>query len=66
MNYDDAKASDTAAYGRFFQAMLAAGVYLPPSQFEAWFGSISHGEAELEATLAAARRAFAEVAGAGA
>jgi glutamate-1-semialdehyde 2,1-aminomutase len=42
--------------------MLARGVYLPPSQFEAWFPSLAHGGAELERTLAAARGAFAEVA----
>jgi glutamate-1-semialdehyde 2,1-aminomutase len=43
--------------------MLARGVYLPPSQFEAWFPSLAHGERELEHTLAAARAALAEVGG---
>jgi glutamate-1-semialdehyde 2,1-aminomutase len=38
--------------------MLDAGVLLPPSQFEAWFVSLAHGEAELAATLDAARAAF--------
>ncbi len=42
-----AKATDRAAYSRFFHAMLDAGVYLPPSAFEAAFTSASHGDAEL-------------------
>jgi glutamate-1-semialdehyde 2,1-aminomutase len=48
-----------ARFARFFHAMLEAGVMLPPSQQEAWFLSAAHGRAELEATLDAARRAFA-------
>jgi len=47
-----------ARFARFFHAMLAAGVMLPPSQHEAWFVSAAHGEAELVATLSAARDAF--------
>jgi glutamate-1-semialdehyde 2,1-aminomutase len=39
--------------------MLDQGILLPPSQFEAWFLSAAHGDAELEATVDAARRAFA-------
>ena len=58
MNYDDAKGSDTAAYGRFFQSMLAQGIYLPPSQFEAWFLSGAHRIGDIEATIRAARKAF--------
>jgi glutamate-1-semialdehyde 2,1-aminomutase len=46
-NYDDAKATDKAAYNRFFHAMLDAGVYLPPSAFEAAFVSVMHGPAEM-------------------
>ena len=55
----EALASDRAAYSRFFGAMLDQGVLLPPSQFEAWFVSMAHGPAEIEATLAAARAALA-------
>jgi glutamate-1-semialdehyde 2,1-aminomutase len=58
MNYDDARASDTAAYGRFFQAMLAQGIYLPPSQFEAWFLSGAHRIGDIDTTIRAARKAF--------
>jgi glutamate-1-semialdehyde 2,1-aminomutase len=58
MNYDDAKAADTAAYGRFFQAMLRQGVYLPPSQFEGWFLSGAHRTADVDFTIKASRKAF--------
>ena len=54
---------DDARFGRFFHAMLEAGVMLPPSQQEAWFVSAAHGPAELDATLDAARRAFAGLGG---
>jgi glutamate-1-semialdehyde 2,1-aminomutase len=51
---------DREAFTRFFHAMLDGGVYLAPSAFEAGFVSAAHGERELEATFAAARRAFAQ------
>ncbi len=51
--------SDREAFNRFFHAMLARGVYLAPSAFEAGFVSSAHGAAELDATFAAARSAFA-------
>ena len=49
---------DRERFNRFFHAMLEQGVYLAPSAYEAGFVSGAHGEAELEATLAAARKAF--------
>jgi glutamate-1-semialdehyde 2,1-aminomutase len=58
-DYAQAAKSDTAAFGRFHRAMLNAGVWLPPSQFEAAFLSTAHGEAETQATILAARSAFA-------
>jgi glutamate-1-semialdehyde 2,1-aminomutase len=57
-NYAQAAESDTAAFGRFHRAMLDAGVWLPPSQFEAAFLSTAHGKEEVAATVAAAREAF--------
>ena len=60
-NYDEAAKSDTAAFGRFHRAMLEQGVWLPPSQFEAAFLGTAHGEAEVAATIAAARGAFKAV-----
>jgi glutamate-1-semialdehyde 2,1-aminomutase len=58
----EALASDRTAYARFFGSMLDGGILLPPSPFEAWFPSMAHGSAEIEATIAAARIAFAEAA----
>ncbi|HEX7560379.1 MAG TPA: glutamate-1-semialdehyde 2,1-aminomutase [Usitatibacter sp.] len=55
--------SDREAFNRFFHAMLERGVYLAPSAFEAGFVSSAHGAAELEATLGAARAAFASARG---
>src|SRR5512135_2112797 len=46
-------------FNRFFHEMLARGVYLAPSAYEAGFVSAAHGATEIEATLAAARAAFA-------
>lgn len=49
VDYATATASDTDAYGRFARALLAAGIYPPPSQFEAWFMGLTHGDAEVRA-----------------
>jgi glutamate-1-semialdehyde 2,1-aminomutase len=57
-DWTGAAKSDTKAFAKFFGAMLDAGVYLPPSQFEAAFLSAAHGDAEVEATIAAARKAL--------
>ena len=57
-NYDEAAKSDTAAFGRFHRAMLDQGIWLPPSQFEAAFLGTAHGDAEINATIEAARIAF--------
>jgi glutamate-1-semialdehyde 2,1-aminomutase len=64
--YAGAMACDTAAFNRFFHAMLERGVYLAPSAFEAAFMSSAHGEAELAATIEAAREAFRIAKGQGA
>lgn len=53
-SYEDAKRSDTALFGRFFWEMLARGVYLPCSQYEAAFVSVAHTEADIRATIEAA------------
>ena len=60
--YAQATACDTAAFNRFFHAMLDNGVFLAPSAYEAGFLSSAHDEAVIEATLAAARIAFKAVA----
>jgi glutamate-1-semialdehyde 2,1-aminomutase len=60
-SYADAKKSDTKRFAAWFRAMLARGVYLAPSQFEAGFVSTAHGEREVAHTLDAARAALAEL-----
>jgi glutamate-1-semialdehyde 2,1-aminomutase len=50
--------SDTAAFGKFFRAMLGEGVNLAPSQFEAGFMSAAHSIDDLDKTIEAARRSF--------
>jgi len=59
-NYAQAIACDSAAFNRFFHAMLERGVFLAPSAFEAGFLSSAHDEDVIGATLDAAREAFAE------
>jgi glutamate-1-semialdehyde 2,1-aminomutase len=56
-DYEAARRQDTAAYARFFHAMLNRGVYLPPSAFEAWFVSTVHTDVEVDRILTAAREA---------
>jgi glutamate-1-semialdehyde 2,1-aminomutase len=60
-NYEQAKGCDLDAHAAFCRGMLERGIYLPPSQFEAWFPSLAHGDDHLERTLAAAREVFAEL-----
>ena len=62
-NFAQAQAAETFRFGPFFHAMLDAGVYLPPSAFEAWFVTAAHDDAGLEriaAALPAAARAAAQ------
>jgi glutamate-1-semialdehyde 2,1-aminomutase len=54
-NYEDAKLSDTAKFGKFHRGMLERGIYLAPSQFEAGFTSLAHTEEDIDRTIAAAR-----------
>jgi glutamate-1-semialdehyde 2,1-aminomutase len=58
-DYEQAAKSDTAAFGRFYRAMLEQGIWLPPSQFEAAFMSYAHSDADIEVTISTARAAFA-------
>jgi glutamate-1-semialdehyde 2,1-aminomutase len=59
-SWETAKHADTSRFAAFHRAMLERGVYLAPSQFEAGFLSTAHGEAEIEATIAAARDALVQ------
>lgn len=60
-DYDSAKSCDTKIFSRFFWAMMDRGVYLPCSQFEAAFNSITHDDTIIDLTLKAARESFAEI-----
>ena len=59
--YAQVMESDKAAFKRFYHALLAEGVYFAPSAYEAGFVSAAHGDAEIEATAAAAKIAFGKV-----
>ena len=61
-NFAEAQQADGPRFQRFFRGMLARGVYLAPSPFEAGFVSLAHRPADLQATLAAARAVFAGIA----
>jgi glutamate-1-semialdehyde 2,1-aminomutase len=52
-NYDDARAVDTGRYAALFRHLLDQGVYLAPSQFEAMFLSLAHGDEEIDRTIEA-------------
>ena len=60
-NFQDVMKCDAAKFNRFFHLMLEEGVYLAPSAFEAGFMSLAHSEADIQATLEAADRAFAKL-----
>ena len=61
-DYSGAAASDTDRYGKFFHGMLARGSYLAPSQFEAAFLSLEHGEPEVDETIASAEQVLHDLA----
>ncbi|WP_447975130.1 glutamate-1-semialdehyde 2,1-aminomutase [Nitrospira sp. Kam-Ns4a] len=58
VDFATAKQSNREAYAKFFRAMLARGIYLAPSQFEAAFLSTAHSAADIAHTVASARAAF--------
>ncbi len=60
-NFEDAKHSDVAKFGRFHRGMLEQGIYLAPSQFEAGFTSLAHTEEDIDRTLAAARAVMSTI-----
>jgi glutamate-1-semialdehyde 2,1-aminomutase len=59
-DYDAVQRTDAARFRRFFHAMLARGVMLPPSPYEAWFTTLAHGDREIASTIKAAKSAFDE------
>ena len=62
VNLEDAQGADTERFARFFRALLARGILIPPSQFEAWFVSTAHEREDIDRAIAAAAEAFREAA----
>ncbi len=60
-DFASATSANTAHYAAFFRGMLARGVYLPPSQFEAWFLSAAHTAKDVDKTIRAAREAMKHI-----
>ncbi|CUU52977.1 putative Glutamate-1-semialdehyde 2,1-aminomutase [Actinobacillus pleuropneumoniae] len=60
-NFQEVMKCDAAKFNRFFHLMLEQGVYLAPSAFEAGFMSLAHSDEDIQATLAAADKAFAQL-----
>jgi glutamate-1-semialdehyde 2,1-aminomutase len=54
-DWSGAAAADAAQFALFFRRMLEQGIYLPPSQFEAWFLSLAHSDDQIDRTIAVAR-----------
>eukprot|EP01026_Neomeris_dumetosa_P005304 TRINITY_DN114_c0_g2_i1.p2 TRINITY_DN114_c0_g2~~TRINITY_DN114_c0_g2_i1.p2 ORF type:complete len:192 (+),score=42.66 TRINITY_DN114_c0_g2_i1:76-576(+) len=61
MCFEDASKSDTAKFARWHRGMLEEGIYLAPSQYEAGFMSIAHTEADIDATIAAAKKVMKQI-----
>ncbi len=60
-DYSSAKTSDTKRFAKFFIEMLEQGIYLPPSQYEAWFISLAHTQKDLDKTIKACDTAFKKI-----
>jgi glutamate-1-semialdehyde 2,1-aminomutase len=60
-DYETAKKSDTQRFARFFIHLMEQGIYLPPSQFEAWFVSLAHTQKDLQRTIEACDIAFQKI-----
>ncbi len=60
-NFEDAKTSDTALFGNYFQGMLQEGIYLAPSQYEALFVSTAIGDAEIEKIVTAHKKVLSKL-----
>ena len=60
-DYVTAKKSDTKRFAQFFIEMMEQGIYLPPSQFEAWFISLAHTQKDLDRTIEACDHAFKKI-----
>ena len=61
MNYQSAQASDSEQFGQFFRALLAEGVYIAPSKYEAWFLTTAHQDEDIAYTIRAVEKAFQQM-----
>ncbi|MCS7199982.1 MAG: glutamate-1-semialdehyde 2,1-aminomutase [Caldimicrobium sp.] len=61
VNFQDVLSCDTEKFALFWQGMLKRGIYLPPSQFEAWFVSLAHSEKDIEYTIKAIKETLEEI-----
>ncbi len=61
VDYESARQADTTLFGRFFQQLLSAGIYWPPSQFEAAFVSLSHSNEDIQTTIRAIAKSLASL-----
>ncbi|HHY72816.1 MAG TPA: glutamate-1-semialdehyde 2,1-aminomutase [Bacillus bacterium] len=61
VNFETAKTSDLDLFAKYYREMIEQGVFLPPSQFEAYFLSTAHTDEDIEKTIAAAEEAFAKL-----
>ena len=61
LDYESASQAETALFGRFFQQLLAEGIYWPPSQFEAAFISLAHSDEDIQFTIRAIDKAFSSL-----
>jgi glutamate-1-semialdehyde 2,1-aminomutase len=60
-DYEAVSQADTALFGKFFERLISAGIYWPPSQFEAAFVSLAHSENDIDATIHAVRQALSSL-----
>jgi glutamate-1-semialdehyde 2,1-aminomutase len=60
-NFEEAKKSDTKRFAKYFHGMLDRGIFIPPSQYEAWFVSTAHGEEDLHHTIHAHEQVMKEL-----
>ena len=61
VDYKSVSGADTALFGKFFEQLLAQGIYWPPSQFEAAFISVAHSDEDIQYTIAAVERAISSL-----
>lgn len=61
VNFESAKTSDLDLFAKYYREMIEQGVFLPPSQFEAYFLSTAHTDEDIEKTIAAAEESFAKL-----